>query len=412
MSPTAVESPLDSLKFASYQENSIPFERNPKERHEGPSPWAHTLTEGPSVLKEYKPLQTPGKLDGKFGFTEVTPGLGREFYEDARLTDILQDEELLRDLAITVSERGVVFFKNQYDLTIDQQRQLVDALGRVTNRPASAGLHIHPTSFTQSAIDPKTGQAIPDVHVLDSQRLIKQFKNHKPKTSWDPAGGFHSDITFEPVPASYASLRLKETPSERPDAVKASRPQAGAIGGSGGDTIWASGYALAEKVSPEFLTYLERLTGEYSQPIFADVTNGENTPFWSAERGAPENIGTELTATHPIVRTNPVTGWKSIFGIGHHFTRINGISAQENDYVKRYLSDLLKSSPEIQLRYRWDKYDIAIWDNRSTYHTIIHDLQLPNGEILPRVGLRTLSLGERPFLDPKSKLRGEELSHK
>lgn len=407
----SVDSPLDSLKFVRYQEDPTPFRNNPKSKLVGPSPWAHTPKEGPSVLKNYKPLKHSGKLNGKYKFTEVTPCLGREFYEEARLTDILEDEELLRDLAITVSERGVVFFKNQYDLTVDQQKYLVDALARAAKKPSSSGLHIHPTSFTNSAIDSHTGKAIPEVHALDSGLLAEQFKGTSRSSGWDPAGGFHSDITFEPVPASYAALRLIKTPSSSADERELSQVHSGSVGGSGGDTIWASGYGLAEKVSPEFLSYLEKLTGEYSQPQFANVTAKQKVPFWSEERGAPENVGTELTATHPIVRTNPVTGWKSIFGIGHHFTKINEVSGQENDYVKRYLSDLLKSSPEIQLRYKWNKYDIAIWDNRSTYHTIIHDLRLPNGDILPRVGIRTLSLGERPFLDPNSKLRTEDLAN-
>jgi alpha-ketoglutarate-dependent taurine dioxygenase len=33
-----------------------------------------------------------------------------------------------------------------------------------------------------------------------------------------------------------------------------------------------------------------------------------------AERGAPENYGEDnLVNVHPLIRTNPVTGWKGLF---------------------------------------------------------------------------------------------------
>lgn len=409
MTSTATESPLTDIKFARFSEDSTPFRNILRGEHQGPSPWADKQTEGPSVLHSYKPLRASGKLEKTYKFSDVTPGLGREFYEQARLADILEDAELLRDLAITISERGVVFFKNQHDLTVEQQKRLADRLGQVAGKPKSAGLHVHPTAFTNAAVDPKSGEAIPEVLVLDSKLGQMHLAKAGGIARGLSGGGFHSDITFEPVPASYAVLRLKETPSRTPDGKELANTQAGPVGGNGGDTLWASGYGLAEKVSPEFLKYLESLSGQYTQPSFSKVTAGANVPFWSGERGAPENVGTELTAKHPLVRTNPVTGWKSIFAIGAHFTGVNGVSARESDFVRRYLLELLYTSPEIQLRYKWSPYDIAIWDNRSTYHSIIADLELSSPGAPNRVGLRTLSLGERPFLDANSKLRRDDL---
>ncbi|KAG8747965.1 hypothetical protein FRC12_013959 [Ceratobasidium sp. 428] len=46
--------------------------------------------------------------------------------------------------------------------------------------------------------------------------------------------------------------------------------------------------------------------------------------------------------------------------------------------------------------------DIAIWDNRSVYHTATFDY-----EKVLRVGDRVVSLGEKPYFDPKSKSRRE-----
>lgn len=54
-------------------------------------------------------------------------------------------DQLLKDLALLVSHRGVVFFKAQ-DITLDQQRELVTRLGELTGKPESSKLHRHPVT--------------------------------------------------------------------------------------------------------------------------------------------------------------------------------------------------------------------------------------------------------------------------
>lgn len=80
-------------------------------------------------------------------YVDVTPVIGRE-YPTARIKDILRAEnaeEQLRDLAITICERGVVFFRApQDDLSIDEQKFVTDLLGELTGRPEENGLHVHP----------------------------------------------------------------------------------------------------------------------------------------------------------------------------------------------------------------------------------------------------------------------------
>lgn len=80
-------------------------------------------------------------------YVDVTPVIGRE-YPTARIKDILRAEnaeEQLRDLAITICERGVVFFRTpQDDLSIEEQKNVTDLLGKLTGRPEENGLHVHP----------------------------------------------------------------------------------------------------------------------------------------------------------------------------------------------------------------------------------------------------------------------------
>ena len=63
-------------------------------------------------------------------------------------------DEQLRDLARLVSERGVVFFKAQ-DLQIADQLKLADRLGKLSGKPESSGLHIHPISESTPEFGPE-----------------------------------------------------------------------------------------------------------------------------------------------------------------------------------------------------------------------------------------------------------------
>ena len=93
-----------------------------------------------------EPLKNSGSID-HLEYVDVTPIIGRE-YPAAKIKDILNAsnaEEQLRDLAITICERGVVFFRApQDDLTVDEQKHVTDMLGKLTGRPEENGLHVHP----------------------------------------------------------------------------------------------------------------------------------------------------------------------------------------------------------------------------------------------------------------------------
>jgi hypothetical protein len=91
-----------------------------------------TTTAAPPVTK---PLKYSGALDGYKSF-DVTNVIGRE-YPEANLLEILKDDEKIRDLAITVSQRGVVFFRNQ-EISVEEQKTLGQKLGELTGKPASS----------------------------------------------------------------------------------------------------------------------------------------------------------------------------------------------------------------------------------------------------------------------------------
>lgn len=374
------------LEFARFDQAKFPKHKELK----GPSPFAFTSTEGPSYVEPSKrsaPLKPTGVLDAKykqFG-SELSPLLGREYSSEVRLTDIINDEQLLRDLAITISRRGVVVFRGQDDLTIKDQKKLVQALGLASGKPKENGLHIHPVAPAGGLLG-DDGLIDPEVFFVSSRLTRKYPKGDRSgNNNLRASAGWHSDITFEPVPADYSSLKIVEQPA------------------SGGDTLFANGYALFEKFSPSFRAYLGTLTGTYAQPNFNAFGEKHDFPLYTEARGAAENVGEELISTHPLVRTNPVTGWNSLYAVGVHFSKINNVSTIESALIKKFIEDTLVASHDIQVRVKWGQNDLVIWDNRNTYHTATGDY-LAYAE---REGVRTISIAERPYFDSASKLQSE-----
>jgi hypothetical protein len=60
----------------------------------------------------------------------------------SRPLSLIPPEEKL----IKVSERGVVFFRNQKGFTLELQKILGQKLGELTGKPSTSGLHIHPVN--------------------------------------------------------------------------------------------------------------------------------------------------------------------------------------------------------------------------------------------------------------------------
>ncbi|KAF2419888.1 taurine catabolism dioxygenase [Tothia fuscella] len=328
------------------------------------------------------PLKYSGSLDG-YESIDSTPVIGTE-YPTANLVDFLNapnSDELLRDLAIKISQRGVVFFRAQDNLTNDLQKKLIQKLGELAGKPKTSGLHIHPILNSEREL----GGEDPEISTISSEQHKKLYRKAddlaaKKQTS----AQWHADISFEPVPADYTSLRLVKLPR------------------TGGDTLWASGYEIYDKISAPFQKFLEGLTATFAQPGFNNIAERSGFKLYEKERGAPENVGGELKATHPVVRTNPVTGWKSIFPVGGHVQRIDGVTEEESKKLLDWFLELVYKNHDLQVRLKWkNPNDIAIWDNRSVFHSATFDYDF-EGE---RFGNRAVGLGERPYFDPNSTSR-------
>ncbi|KAF9891574.1 hypothetical protein FE257_003585 [Aspergillus nanangensis] len=317
------------------------------------------------------PLQLRGYLK-KFKSFHVTPVIGTEF-PDASLVDWINasnSDDLLRDLAITISRRGVLFFRAQ-NMTDSLQKQLTQRLGVLTGKPDSSGLHIHPLTNFKKDQDQNINIITTDQakNPAEDLALLEARRPHGVRGNW------HTDISYEPNPSDYTILKLTDMPE------------------TGGDTMFASSYELYDRISLAYRKFLEGLTVICTQSTYPGIAAEKGFEIYCTPRGSPSNVGTGLTAVHPMVRTNPVTGWKSLYGIGHHFIRTNEFTVPESARVHDWLLQMVVENDDCQLRHRWhNRNDIAIWDNRSVLHRAILDFEgIRTGR---RTVGETLELGE------------------
>jgi hypothetical protein len=134
-----------------------------------------------------EPLKPTGALD-KYDFFEVTPCIGRQ-YTNLSIRDLLNapnSDELIRDFAITVSTRGVVFLRNQ-ELTLQEQKTFVQKMGLLAGKPKDSGLHVHPS--VRAKVDQvvhEEAQSDPEAFLV-SNRLWKVFFANKKKSPEEEA---------------------------------------------------------------------------------------------------------------------------------------------------------------------------------------------------------------------------------
>ncbi|KZV86204.1 taurine catabolism dioxygenase [Exidia glandulosa HHB12029] len=310
--------------------------------------------------------------------SDLTPAIGTVFGPNTQLTDLLVNDEAVAALAKLVSERGVLFFERQ-GITLAQQKELMLRLGALSSppRPNGSGLHVHPISEDS----PELGA---DTSVISSAGGIARAGYVKNARA---SGGWHSDISFENYPSDYTMLKMHTIPT------------------TGGDTLWASGYEAYDRLSPAYQKFLEGLTAEHDGNFFHRTAKLENKKIQSP-RGHIENSGEDLRSVHPVIRTHPVTGWKTVFLNKTFTTRILELAPSESESVIDYLTRHVSENHDLQVRYRWQQNDVALWDNRCTFHTATNDYGSA-----PREGFRVVGVGEKPYFDKEgSKSRAESLN--
>jgi alpha-ketoglutarate-dependent taurine dioxygenase len=240
---------------------------------------------------------------------DLTESLGTvlENIQLSRLTDQQLDE-----LALLVTQRGVVFFRNQ-DLTTEQQEKLFEHYGELDRHPAQKDArHITIRGSRE-----------------DHRELLKY-------TPW-PSGDFHADTSFEINPPSYSLLRMEEHPDV------------------GGDTAWVSQYGLYDTLSDAMKRFVEGLHAVHTSRLQYDTI----LDLWGVGPNRPP-----IDTHHPAVRTHPVTGLKALNVNPGFVTGFAELKKYESDKLLDFFAYHIHSADDHYVRWKWQVGSVAMWDNR------------------------------------------------
>lgn len=278
--------------------------------------------------------------------TPLTRSIGAQV-EGISLADPIQLDAHQAAIQEALLEHQVLFFRNQ-TITPQQQHAFAKRFGK---------LHVHP-------LYPNLGPELEEIMVLDSDG------NHPPDND-----KWHTDVTFIQTPPWATILAAKQLPP------------------TGGDTMWASGFAAFDALSQPMQLFLEGLKAEHSflksfhKPRAYKFGAGlDQKTSWE---GAAKEHG--VPVLHPVVRTHPESKRKALFVNSGFTSRIVGVTQAESDALLSFLF-AHSTRPEFTMRWRWQEGDVGFWDNRVTQHYGVADY-LPHRRLMHRATI----LGDQPY---------------
>lgn len=170
-------------------------------------------------------------------------------------------------------------------------------------------------------------------------------------------GGWHTDHSYDQVPALGSILVARELPP------------------AGGNTVFASMYAAYDALSEGFQKTLQSLKavhsarhvfGEYARPEIRE-SDTRGTRFLNAKAAdALDDV------VHPVVITHPLSGRKALY-VNPGFTiRFDGWTEEESKpLLQQIYAHCLQ--PQFTHEFEWRPGSIAFWDNRATWHFARND---------------------------------------
>ena len=177
---------------------------------------------------------------------------------------------------------------------------------------------------------------------------------------------WHTDMSYNPEPPCASALYALEVPP------------------SGGDTGFANMY-LAYETLPEELR--RRVEGRLCRHDASRNSAGELRRGFTEVSDPRQAPG----ADHPIIRTHPITGRRTIFLGRRRNAYIQGLALEESEQL---LAALWAHATRSGLTWyqQWRVGDLVLWDNRCAMHR--RDEFDPNSR---RLMHRSQIKGDRPF---------------
>lgn len=225
------------------------------------------------------------------------------------------------EVRMAVLDHLVVFLRGQ-ELTDDEQLDFAAHFG----------------ALNAGSVDPRP-------------RERAQLLLHLEDTEASPpkADRWHTDVPFVRQPPDFAFLNMRAVPPV------------------GGDTLWCSLYAAHDALSPTMQQMLE--------PLLLDLGLGASADTIKELYGQQyyDDVVLPFTSVrHPLVRVHPETNRRALFLCGSFMNHVVGLHPDESAALLELLQHKL-DDPNLQVRWRWELHDLAIWDERCTNHRAMSD---------------------------------------
>ena len=252
----------------------------------------------------------------------VSPAIGAEI-SGVNLSLELNKSQIIQ-IRSALLDYGVLFFRDQV-LSPSQQMKFGNYFSELLEYPFLKGLNDCPLV----------------VPVLKRPNEIINF-----------GGIWHSDTAYLAEPPMATILYAKELPP------------------CGGDTMFANMYMAFETLSGGMKNLLMQL-----KAINSADNQGVADTRANRLRDSGRDISTVgMNSLHPVIRTHPETGRKSLYVNRAHTVRFEGMTEKESSPILNYLYKH-QVRDEFVCRFRWTEGAIAFWDNRCTQHYPVNDYQ-------------------------------------
>ena len=183
---------------------------------------------------------------------------------------------------------------------------------------------------------------------------------------------WHTDTSYRTHPSRCSLLYAVEVPEKD--------------GATLGNTLFTNTIKAYETLPESMKNWLEgkKAIHRYSERM--RIANSPRPKLTAAQLAETPDIA------HPIVRTHPFTGRKSLYVTKGECIGIEGVPEDEGRAVIEELHEhCLKE--EFLYRHRWRVGDLLMWDNATAMHLAICDYELPQRRLMHR----TTVIGSIPF---------------
>jgi len=234
------------------------------------------------------------------------------------------DSESAAEIRQALNEHGVIFFRDQR-LSPEQHIAFAQSMGTINiNR------------FF------KTVPGYPQIAEVRKE----------PAQTTNIGGGWHTDHSYDQIPALGSILLAREVPPR------------------GGDTMFACMAQAYDALSEGLKKTLKGLRAVHSsRHVFGVKAHAANPE--RKDRFVNAELATQ-DAVHPVVIRHPETGRPTLYVNGNFTTHFEGWTELESKPLLDFLY-AHASRPEFQTRFRWEEGSIAFWDNRATWHYALND---------------------------------------